>query len=140
MVESEPTQMSVRARTTSFVDHSPGIGMVALSFLLTSDDDAVCSEGLCAVDEYVQSHECVACPPGTTNAAGDDMSGANTTCDGTASFHRLGVLTTITVYSLCGVWLISFCVHREVVHLLLQLPVVTQYWAKTKNATMAILW
>ena len=36
---------------------------------------------LCATDEMVSSNACVACPAGTTNAAGDDASGEDTTCD-----------------------------------------------------------
>jgi hypothetical protein len=35
------------------------------------------------VNELVSSNSCVACPAGTTNAADDDASGANTTCDAT---------------------------------------------------------
>ena len=34
----------------------------------------------CAADEYVSSNTCTACPAGTTNAAGDDPSGGDTTC------------------------------------------------------------
>ena len=37
---------------------------------------------LCAANERVSGNTCVACPAGTTNAAGDDASGADTTCDG----------------------------------------------------------
>ena len=37
---------------------------------------------LCAVNERVIGHACFACPAGTTNAAGDDATGADTTCDG----------------------------------------------------------
>jgi hypothetical protein len=32
------------------------------------------------VNEYVASNGCTACAAGTTNAAGDDASGADTTC------------------------------------------------------------
>ena len=35
----------------------------------------------CAANEYVSSHICVACAAGTTNDAGDDTSGPDTTCD-----------------------------------------------------------
>uniref|UniRef100_A0A0G4GJD4 subtilisin n=1 Tax=Chromera velia CCMP2878 TaxID=1169474 RepID=A0A0G4GJD4_9ALVE len=38
---------------------------------------------LCAANQYVSSHACTACPPGTTNAANDDTSGADTSCDAT---------------------------------------------------------
>ena len=44
---------------------------------------ATCSAVLCASDEYVSSHSCVACSTGDTNIAGDDASGSDTTCDGT---------------------------------------------------------
>jgi hypothetical protein len=37
----------------------------------------------CAENELVSSNACTACPAGTTNAAGDDASGADTTCDAT---------------------------------------------------------
>merc|ERR1712139_657711 len=37
----------------------------------------------CGTDEYVSSNVCTACPAGTTNAAGDDASGVDTTCDAT---------------------------------------------------------
>jgi len=33
------------------------------------------------VNEYVSNNTCVACAPGTTNAALDDASGSDTTCD-----------------------------------------------------------
>jgi hypothetical protein len=35
----------------------------------------------CAADEYVLSNTCSACPSGTTNVAGDDPDGGDTTCD-----------------------------------------------------------
>ena len=38
---------------------------------------------LCAINEHVVSNACTACPAGTTNAADDDASGADTTCDAT---------------------------------------------------------
>ncbi len=38
---------------------------------------------LCDANQHVQANACVACGAGTTNAAGDDASGANTTCDAT---------------------------------------------------------
>merc|ERR1712205_244571 len=40
-----------------------------------------CDVTLCAVNEYVESNVCTACPAGTTNAAGDDATGADTTCE-----------------------------------------------------------
>ncbi|MEC8025980.1 MAG: hypothetical protein VX223_18755, partial [Myxococcota bacterium] len=40
-----------------------------------------CAAVPCAANEYVSSNTCTACPPGTTNAAGDDESGVDTTCD-----------------------------------------------------------
>ena len=38
---------------------------------------------LCAVNDHVVNNACVACPAGTTRAAGDDASGADTACNGT---------------------------------------------------------
>ena len=38
---------------------------------------------LCAVNEHVVNNACVACPAGTTRAAGDVASGADTACDET---------------------------------------------------------
>jgi len=38
---------------------------------------------LCAVNEFVSNKVCVSCPAGTTNVAGDDPSGGNTSCDPT---------------------------------------------------------
>ena len=35
----------------------------------------------CVVNEFVREGRCWPCPPGTTNEAGDDASGGNTTCD-----------------------------------------------------------
>ena len=35
----------------------------------------------CAANERVQSNACVACPAGSTNAAGDDPSGVDTSCE-----------------------------------------------------------
>jgi hypothetical protein len=40
-----------------------------------------CDATLCAANYRVESNACVACPAGTTNDAGDDTSGAYTTCD-----------------------------------------------------------
>ena len=37
--------------------------------------------GGCAADHHVVNHTCVPCPPGTTNAAGDDDAGPDTSCD-----------------------------------------------------------
>ena len=42
-----------------------------------------CDAILCASDERVVSNACEACPAGTTNAVGDDASGADTNCDAT---------------------------------------------------------
>merc|ERR1711990_802463 len=36
--------------------------------------------GVCAANQHVQSHKCVACPAGTTNAAGDDPHNFDTAC------------------------------------------------------------
>ena len=38
---------------------------------------------LCAANQYVASNVCTACAAGTTNAAGDDASGSDTTCTAT---------------------------------------------------------
>ena len=41
-----------------------------------------CKSIFCDENEYVFNKECLACPPGTYNAPGDDASsGTNTTCD-----------------------------------------------------------
>ena len=46
------------------------------------DGDTSCDATLCAENERVENNACVACPAGTTNAAGDDASGsADTSCD-----------------------------------------------------------
>ena len=39
----------------------------------------------CSVNEYVSSNVCTTCPAGTTRAAGDDASGADTACAATPS-------------------------------------------------------
>jgi len=44
-------------------------------------DGTSCTAILCGANEYVSSNACVACPAGETNDAGDDASGADTTCD-----------------------------------------------------------
>ena len=38
---------------------------------------------LCTANQYVKSNVCTDCAAGTTNRAGDDPSGADTTCDAT---------------------------------------------------------
>ena len=45
----------------------------------------------CQADERVEAHTCVACAPGTSNAAGDDTAGPDTVCDGELcpSHHRV---------------------------------------------------
>jgi hypothetical protein len=40
-----------------------------------------CAATLCAANQKVTSNACAACAVGTNNAAGDDASGADTTCD-----------------------------------------------------------
>jgi len=40
-----------------------------------------CTPKTCAVDEYVSSGSCLACPAGTTNGAGDRVIDADTSCD-----------------------------------------------------------
>ena len=47
------------------------------------DDDGVCDVNACDANHRVQGNECVECPDGTTNAAGDDKTGDNTECDAT---------------------------------------------------------
>jgi len=42
-----------------------------------------CDTTFCLEDERVAGNACEACPAGSTNAANDDASGANTTCDAT---------------------------------------------------------
>jgi hypothetical protein len=39
-----------------------------------------CTATLCAVNQYVKSHVCTACPAGKTNVKDDDASGADTVC------------------------------------------------------------
>ena len=46
-----------------------------------SDGDGTCDASLCAQDQRVLNNTCVACPAGSTNAAGDNVTGADTTCD-----------------------------------------------------------
>ena len=38
---------------------------------------------VCSTDEYVSSHVCTPCDPGTTNDAGDDAWGSDTACTAT---------------------------------------------------------
>lgn len=45
-----------------------------------------CDAPACEVDQYVFDNLCLACPPGTTNEAGDNPSGANTSCDAELMF------------------------------------------------------
>lgn len=52
-------------------------------FNMTTLTAPTCDTIYCLEDERVAGNACEACPPGTTNAAGDDASGANTTCDAT---------------------------------------------------------
>ena len=40
---------------------------------------------LCAEDTFVLANACVACPAGSTNAAGDDPSGPDSVCDDACS-------------------------------------------------------
>ena len=60
----------------------------ALDWLATNpcNNDSMCPEPpppptTCATNEYVLNNACAVCPSGTTNAAGDDASGNDTTCD-----------------------------------------------------------
>ncbi|TXD35271.1 hypothetical protein FRC96_11370 [Lujinxingia vulgaris] len=47
----------------------------------TDEDSDVLDPPPCLVDEYVDAGTCTACPAGTTNEAGDDPSGEDTSCD-----------------------------------------------------------
>uniref|UniRef100_A0A0G4HER0 Tyrosine-protein kinase ephrin type A/B receptor-like domain-containing protein n=1 Tax=Chromera velia CCMP2878 TaxID=1169474 RepID=A0A0G4HER0_9ALVE len=49
----------------------------------TETTEAVELANLCLANQRVFSNTCTACPAGTTNAAGDDASGSDTTCDAT---------------------------------------------------------
>lgn len=51
--------------------------------------DAVAGQNflLCGEDEYVFEGSCLSCPPGTTNEAGDDSTGPNTSCDAILIFQ-----------------------------------------------------
>jgi len=44
----------------------------------------------CGANERVEGHACVACPAGATNAAGDDASAGDTTCDAPAEEETAG--------------------------------------------------
>ena len=48
-----------------------------------SGPDTYCQSVLCDENEYVSGNQCLACPPGTYNAPGDDASiiNTNTACD-----------------------------------------------------------
>ena len=46
----------------------------------SSNNDETAAPVLCAVDQYVSSNVCVGCLGGSTNDAGDDPSGDDTTC------------------------------------------------------------
>jgi hypothetical protein len=50
----------------------------------------------CNLKERVSSSTCVSCPPGSTNTAGDDPSGEDTTCSTCDQNHRFGLLSTPT--------------------------------------------
>ena len=65
--------------TTDSVCSCPA-GKVFNMTILTSP---TCDTTFCLEDERVAGNACEACPPGTTNAANDDASGADTTCDAT---------------------------------------------------------
>ena len=55
-----------------------------------SDEDRRPEPVLCQADQRVEANQCVSCPAGTTRAAGDNASGADTTCDDVCSL-ALGV-------------------------------------------------
>ena len=58
--------------------HAP---LVRPVLVIRSGNNTVCDK--CAENYFVSSEECTACPPGTTNAKGDDKSGSDTECDAT---------------------------------------------------------
>jgi hypothetical protein len=59
------------------------LSLVTASFLFV----VVFIATLCAEDEYVSSNACTACAAGSTNAAGDDATGSDTTCTGNESVN-----------------------------------------------------
>lgn len=54
--------------------------MALLLLLVTTQ--AAAQLTVCNTDQHVVAHECVDCPPGSTNRGGDDPTGPNSACDG----------------------------------------------------------
>ena len=50
---------------------------------------------ICSENQRVVSNVCTACPAGKTNAAGDDASGADTTCDATICSENQKVVSNV---------------------------------------------
>ena len=50
---------------------------------------------VCSTNEYVSSHVCTPCDPGTTNDAGDDAWGSNTECNATLCSANERVLSHV---------------------------------------------
>ena len=57
-----------------------GMSVAAVGDNTASGAVTACAATKCAVNEYVSSNVCTACAHGSTNAAGDDASGADTAC------------------------------------------------------------
>ena len=51
----------------------------------TAGPPSAWSGRMCLADQRVVANACVSCPAGTTNAAGDDASGSDTTCNASPS-------------------------------------------------------
>lgn len=100
---AEPSTSSstttLTGETSSTTDDEPETS----STTTAADDDTTTSSDtstgepavLCDADQFVASGECVACPEGATNEAGDDVEGPDTVCDDACS-EVLGV--TCDVY------------------------------------------
>ena len=91
------------------------------------NDDSTSTDGppsawsgrMCLADQRVVANACVSCPAGTTNAANDDASGTDTTCDAPPSSNArtlpdaqlAGFVVVGSVAFVIGV--IALCVRRR---------------------------
>ncbi len=75
---------------------------VADVLYVCNGDDGSAPGCVCAEDEQVLNNQCVACPPGSTNPAGDDANGVDTACEATLCAENERVLSNECVACLPG--------------------------------------
>jgi hypothetical protein len=75
-IDPVPDCTDYTGETGNATEEEARIQCIAISGCVFTPDPTT----LCEINQYVASNTCLPCPPGTTNEAGDDSGGPDTTC------------------------------------------------------------